>query len=221
MSINTGTGRSSSRNNTKQVDDSDNELPPPVLESQVPTADNAEVEEEEEEEGDPNEFIVEKILDKRIVNGRIEYLLFWKGFTDEDNTWEPKENLDCPELIEEFENKRKAENELKASFARAGGRKDNDTTITSLDDAKKKREEENKKRGFERGLEPFRILAGTAQGGELMYLMAWKTCSEVDLVPAREANIKCPQVVIKFYEDRLAWVDSEDEQEDEEQMVQD
>ena len=49
------------------------------------------------------EYAVEKIVDKRYLNGRINYLIKWKGYDDKDNTWEPIDNLFCSDLIEKFE----------------------------------------------------------------------------------------------------------------------
>jgi len=47
---------------------------------------------------------VERILNKRRVRGKDKYLVCWKGFTAESDTWEGRENLEnAKEAIAEFE----------------------------------------------------------------------------------------------------------------------
>ena len=53
-------------------------------------------------------FIVEKILDKKIIKKQIYYLIKWKGFLKKDSTWESKKNLiedGLGQMIDDFEYK--------------------------------------------------------------------------------------------------------------------
>lgn len=60
--------------------------------------------------------------------------------------------------------------------------------------------------GFDRGFEAERILGATDSAGELMLLVKWRHSDEADLVPARIVNVKCPRLVIDFYEQHSFWV---------------
>jgi len=169
----------------------------------------------EEEGAEEEEFVVERVIDRRVVKGKVEYYLAWKGYGDDDNTWEPEENLDCPELIEEFERKRKEKEkkEKEAKLAKRSSKPETTSRESKRDisppparkDVKKPKKDETTITGFDRALEPQKIIGATDSSGELMFLMKWKGTDEADLVPARQANVKCPQVVIKFYEERLTW----------------
>lgn len=171
----------------------------------------------DDEGGSEQEYEVEKILDRRVRKGKTEYLIKWKGYdNEEDNTWEPQENLDCEDKIVEFEKARKKDEKGDAAGASSNKRKSEGGSNTTKKDEpkeKKKKEskEDNKPRGFARGLNAERIIGATNDPGELFFLIKWKGSDEADLVPAKEANVKIPQIVIKFYEERLNWYDTKDE----------
>ncbi|XP_061067304.1 chromobox protein homolog 1-like [Eubalaena glacialis] len=145
-----------------------------------------EVLEEEEEE-----YVVEKVLHRRVVKGKVEYLLKWKGFSDEDNTWEPEENLDCPDLIAEFLQSQKTAHETDKS--EGGKRKaDSDSEDKGEESKPRRRKRVRKATRLCSGLEPERIIGATDSSGELMFLMKWKNSDEADLVPAKEAKVNVP-----------------------------
>uniref|UniRef100_A0A3B3UFI9 Chromobox homolog 3b n=1 Tax=Poecilia latipinna TaxID=48699 RepID=A0A3B3UFI9_9TELE len=145
-----------------------------------------------EETTEVQEFVVEKIIRRRIFNGRVEYFLKWKGFTDAENTWEPEDNLDCPGLIEEFLRDAHLSREVEEEQS-------------EQEFIPKEEMESGAPTDLSTYLEPECIIGSTDRKGELMFLVKWKNSDEVALMSAREASARCPQVVIDFYEQKLTW----------------
>ena len=57
-------------------------------------------------------FSVEKIVSKKVVKGKTQYLLKWKGYKKK---WEPEEKLDCQDLLDEFNRRTAAPKAAKCS----------------------------------------------------------------------------------------------------------
>uniref|UniRef100_A0A8C5L6P6 Chromo domain-containing protein n=1 Tax=Jaculus jaculus TaxID=51337 RepID=A0A8C5L6P6_JACJA len=132
------------------------------------------------------EEVLEEVEEEYVVEkGKVEYLPKWKGFSDEDNTWEPEENLDFPDLIAEFLQSQKTAHETDTS--EGGERKaDSDSEDKGEENKPKKEKEESKKpQGFAGGLEPEQIIGATDSSGELMLLM--KNSDEADLAKCFKA----------------------------------
>jgi hypothetical protein len=52
------------------------------------------------------QYKVEEIVDKKIENGTVKYLVKWVGWDSKSNTWEPIKHLhNCRDMIEEYEAK--------------------------------------------------------------------------------------------------------------------
>ncbi|XP_018308648.1 uncharacterized protein [Mycetomoellerius zeteki] len=120
-----------------------------------------------------------------------------------------EQKLDCSRKKSRISNKGK-EIEQKSKTIRKGKSK---TKINSDTDVKAERDscadetmkDDSRVQGFKRELEADKILGSADDNGKLMYLMQWKGTDAVDMVSANEANAKCPQIVIRFYEERITW----------------
>ncbi|XP_075153828.1 suppressor of variegation 205 [Haematobia irritans] len=65
--------------------------------------------------------------------------------------------------------------------------------------------------GFDKGLEAEKILGASDSNGGLYFLIQFKGVDQAEMVAASVANIKIPQMVIKFYEERLSWYSDNEE----------
>ena len=71
------------------------------LETREDSGDDKDDDSDDEEE---ENYEVERILEKKGVGKKLRYLVKWKGWPEEDNTWEPVDNLtNAKDLIEAFE----------------------------------------------------------------------------------------------------------------------
>ena len=73
------------------------------------------------------------------------------------------------------------------------------------DDDNESKDKQKEKHPFESGLEPEKIIGATDINGELAFLVQWKNSNKAMLIPSKLCRLKCPQLVIDFYEQRLAW----------------
>jgi len=138
------------------------------------------------------EYEVEELLNKRIKKGQVEYLVKWKGWDlPEHNTWEHRDNLaNSSEIISEYE--------IKLQHQKLMMKYGPDSNI--------------KPRGFARGFEAEKILGATFETGQIFFSVKWEDCEVTDIVSAKEANLRIPQLVIQFYEERVDWGQEEQEE---------
>lgn len=138
------------------------------------------------------EYTVEKILRKRIRNGKVEYFLKWQGFGDDDCTWEPRDHLTCEDLIEEFEQNLEKKPNIKSKRASC----EPSILPSSKDDVLDPFIRDPKKDSGE-------ILEVGQRNGVLCFRIKWTDDSGSDWVSAEVANNRCPHIVLRYYQDLL------------------
>ncbi|KAK0173017.1 hypothetical protein PV328_006272 [Microctonus aethiopoides] len=68
---------------------------------------------DDEEEGSDVEYEVERIVSHRYIKGRRQFLIRWKGYDEDADTWEDESELNCSKLIDDFLTDKDIEEESK------------------------------------------------------------------------------------------------------------
>ncbi|XP_053214316.1 chromobox protein homolog 1-like [Panonychus citri] len=135
-------------------------------------------------------YEVEKIIDKRVTKtGKIEYLLKWSGWSSSANSWAKKEDVDCPELIDRFEEKQRRQ-------LAAEERSRHEPKVRPLFAP-------GEPTGFDKGLKAEAITGVTKIGNEIIYFVKWKNETQQGMIPGSVAEKKCPQLVIEYMENNI------------------
>lgn len=165
---------------------------------------------------DKREYEVERIIGQRLIKGRRQqFLVRWKGYDENSDTWELAKDLNCPELIEEFlaedlenveDKSKKTEDspkggkakspkmDKKAKKSKVGAKKmlENNKEINTLDETKNDKDNQ-KEFEVEKIIEVHFKKNKTKQ-----FLIRWKGFSAADDTWEPEENLNCPDLIEKF-----------------------
>ena len=103
--------------------------------------DGDDIDEHNQSQDQNGEFEVEEIRGKRMYHGKVQYLVKWVGYGEDENTWEPLENLThSDEAVEEFESMQQQNVEQNESTARP--------LRTAANQARRRKGRRSARRGF-------------------------------------------------------------------------
>lgn len=145
-----------------------------------------------------DEYEVEEIVDKRIGSkGNIEYLLKWVGYPSSENTWESVENMDCQHLVKKFEEQRQSRQKNITTAPSWKKSRQNTASAGTVGSPRKP----IIRNDWEDRVARIDTVTRT-EDGKLLVWIEW-TDGEISEESAEEANSRCPQKMIQFYESRL------------------
>lgn len=180
-------------------------------------------------------YQVEEILAHKIINKKLHYFIKWQSWSEEYNTWEPEKNIKDKSLIENYQgrNRIKRKSLSVPSMEVVVRNSDGNGKNTNMPAKKKQKtsgekstvvaaakssttigrssSSSNELKNFDE-LVPEKITGARYNDDhELEFLIKWTKKKSVsgkrdeEFVPAKIANLKWPQFIIKFYEDRIVF----------------
>ena len=165
---------------------------------------------------DEEEYVVEKILDKRIYKNQTQYLIKWDGYPENQSTWEPKDNLNNAKLwVNKFEKMRLKT--LGYSKEKAVSELGNNNNIYFVEEREKaeiaisKSLEENIMEAQVNNDNPIKICSAEIIDKDLCFLVEWEVRSdgikpESSFLYNNFIKEFYPLLLIEFYETKVKFI---------------
>ncbi|KAF0445841.1 chromobox protein-like 1-like [Gigaspora margarita] len=173
-----------------------------------------------------NKRVVERIIDHKFINESVSYLVKWKGYPDEENSWKLQDEIiKYAELLEYYwesvENQPSSKSISKEiSSSSSSMTTDPSKSIIENVNVKKKQKEGNK---IDRNSEKHRLgnniprfyepdwdlhvecieaIFHGESNREVLAIIKWKSHKLQTLHSIEEVKRRCPQQIIRYYETR-------------------
>ncbi|KAM3966273.1 chromobox protein homolog 3 isoform 1-T1 [Aphomia sociella] len=151
-----------------------------------------------DDESGNEEYEVEKVIDSKKIKGKLHYLIRWKGYSADSDTWEPENTLSCPDLINKYHDekensKTKESKSPKKSIKRKATKESKVKSKRPKNDWDGENADENAEYEVERILEVHH-----KKNGKREFLIHWKGWSTKFDSWEPESNLNCPELIKKF-----------------------
>ncbi|KAE9533348.1 hypothetical protein AGLY_009251 [Aphis glycines] len=172
-------------------------------------------------ENDSISKIPEKIIGATNASGQLMLLMKFQGIDDLDLIVAKKAYSMCPQLVLKFYEERIIMQDIRHTLSNSTGSADSRVSkkrrkkYTTKKDAFNVDGEQssmtedvtNHVDGYGAAHEkvPEKITGATDASGQLMLLMKFQGIDDLELIEAKKAYLICPQLVLKYYEERFIW----------------
>ena len=149
----------------------------------------------EEAKKSNNEYEVEAIINSKTLKGKKKYLIRWKGFQESDDTWEPEETLNCPDLIRAFNKKGPVSKKtLSKKSKKAKKRKNSEDSDSEADNSDDSDYGSGKKSKGEFEVEKV-LNARINKQGKWEFFVIWKGYGPENNTWEPENNLNCTRLI--------------------------
>jgi len=169
-----------------------------AAESEQDDADAASENEAADDGSEEEEYEVQDIIEEKVERGVTYYLIRWKGYTKDDDTWEPADTLSCPDIIEKFK-KKKSSGKSKSNGSKPP-KKSKGKGTKSPGDGGSKSKKNKKKVDPNAEWEVEKIINYAEEKGERIFRIRWKGFKATDDTWEPESNLNCKDIIEKFME---------------------